>query len=93
MAQTLKNLPAMLETWVPSLGGEDSLEEDSVLSLPRVWIQSLIGELRSYKLCGMTQPKHTHTHTHRLGSQNSYTVGQHINYVDLFGEQLVKKYF
>ena len=27
MAQTLKNLPALQEAWVPSLGGEDPLEE------------------------------------------------------------------
>ena len=27
MAQTLKNLPAMWETWVRSLGWEDPLEE------------------------------------------------------------------
>ena len=27
MAQTVKNLPAMKETWVRSLGGEDPLEE------------------------------------------------------------------
>ena len=27
MAQTLKNLPAVLETWVQSLGWEDGLEE------------------------------------------------------------------
>ena len=27
MAQTVKNLPAMQETWVQSLGGEDSLEK------------------------------------------------------------------
>ena len=27
MAQTLKNLPAMLGTWVQSLGWEDSLEK------------------------------------------------------------------
>ena len=27
MAQNVKNPPAMLETWVQSLGGEDSLEE------------------------------------------------------------------
>ena len=27
MAQTVKNLPAMQETWVQSLGWEDSLEE------------------------------------------------------------------
>ena len=25
--QTVKNLPAMQETWVPSLGGEDPLKE------------------------------------------------------------------
>ena len=27
MAHTVKNLLAMQETWVPSLGGEDPLEE------------------------------------------------------------------
>ena len=27
MAQMVKNLPAMWETWVPSLGREDPLEE------------------------------------------------------------------
>ena len=27
MAQSIKNLPAMQETWVQSLGGEDPLEE------------------------------------------------------------------
>ena len=27
MAQTVKNLPAMQETWVPSLGLEDPLEK------------------------------------------------------------------
>ena len=29
MAQKVKNLPAMQDTWVPSLGGEDSLEEEN----------------------------------------------------------------
>ena len=28
MAQTVKNLPAMQETWVRSLGSEDLLEKD-----------------------------------------------------------------
>ena len=28
VAQTIKNLPAMWETWVPSLGREDPLEEE-----------------------------------------------------------------
>ena len=27
MVQTVKNLPLIQETWVPSLGGEDPLEE------------------------------------------------------------------
>ena len=30
VAQTGKNLPAMQETWIQSLGWEDSLEEDMV---------------------------------------------------------------
>ena len=28
VAQMVKNLPAMLETWVQSLGGEDALEKE-----------------------------------------------------------------
>ena len=31
MTQTVKNLPAMQETWVPSLGWEDPLEEEMVI--------------------------------------------------------------
>ena len=30
MAQLVKNLPAMEETWVPSLGREDPLEKEMV---------------------------------------------------------------
>ena len=30
MAQLVKNLPAMWETWVPSLGREDPLEKGKV---------------------------------------------------------------
>ena len=29
MAQRLKRLPGMWETWVPSLGGEDPLEKEN----------------------------------------------------------------
>ena len=28
VVQTVKNLPTMQETWVPSLGGEDGLEKE-----------------------------------------------------------------
>ena len=31
MAQTIKNLPAMWETWVRSLGWEDLLEEEMAI--------------------------------------------------------------
>ena len=31
MTQTVKNLPAMQETWVPSLGREDPLEEEMAI--------------------------------------------------------------
>ena len=34
MAQMVKNLPAMQETWVQSLGQEDPLEEGMALFLP-----------------------------------------------------------
>ena len=33
VAQTINNLPAMQETWVRSLGGEDPLEEDMATQL------------------------------------------------------------
>ena len=44
MAQTVKNLPAMQETWVRSLGGEDSLEKEmathsSILALKIPWAE------------------------------------------------------
>ena len=47
MAQLVKNLPAMRETWVRSLGGEDPLEKgkaahSSVLAWRSPWtIQSM----------------------------------------------------
>ena len=38
MAQTVKNLPAVLETWVQSLGWEDRLEEGmAIYSSVLVW--------------------------------------------------------
>ena len=32
-------------------------------------VQSLVGELRSYKPCGMPPPKKNHTHTHKVGEK------------------------
>ena len=44
LALTVKNPPAVLETWVPSLGQEDSLEKDmathsSILAWEIQWTQ------------------------------------------------------
>ena len=44
MAQTVKNLPAMRETWAPSLGGEDPLQKgetthSSVLAWRTPWAE------------------------------------------------------
>ena len=48
MAQTVKNLPAMQETWVRSLGWEDPLEEgiathSSILARKSQGQRSLVG--------------------------------------------------
>ena len=44
MSQTVKNLPAMQETWVQSLGGEDPLEKEmatysSILAWRILWTE------------------------------------------------------
>ena len=44
MAQKVKNLPAVRETWVPSLGGEDPLEKgmathSSILAWEDPWTE------------------------------------------------------
>ena len=48
MAQIVKRLPAMQETWVQSLGGEDPLEKEmatqsSILAWKIPWMRSLLG--------------------------------------------------
>ena len=48
VAQLVKNLPAVQETWVPSPGWEDPLEEGSILAwrIPtdrRVWRPTVMG--------------------------------------------------
>ena len=44
LVQTVKNLPAMRETWIRSLGGEDSLEKEmathsSILAWGIPWME------------------------------------------------------
>ena len=56
MAQTVKNLPAMRETWVRSLGWEDPLEEDTATrSSILAWRIPMDREDRQATLHGVTK--------------------------------------
>ena len=61
VAQTIKNLPAMWETWVPSLGREDPLDKEmathsSVLSWRIPWTEKPVNySPRGHKELDMTE--------------------------------------
>ena len=58
MAQTVKNLPAMQETWVWSPGWEDPLEKEMAIHGQR----SLVGySSQCHKELDTTEQLHTHT--------------------------------
>ena len=66
MAQTVKNLPAMQETWVQSLGQEDPLEKgmathSSILAWRTPWTEEP-GGLQSIELQSQTRLKRLSTH-------------------------------
>ena len=70
VAQTIKNVPAMQETWVWSLGREDPLEEgmathSSILAWRIPWTEEP-GRLQSMKLQRVGHDWATNTHTHTL---------------------------
>ena len=74
VAQTVKNLPAMQETWVWSSGQEDPLEKDvaahsSILAWENPWAEKAGGHSpRGREESGTTEwLTHTHTHTHTHG--------------------------
>ena len=70
MAQRLKHLPAMWETWVQSLGREDPLEKEmathsSVLAWRIPWTEELGGlQSTGRKESDMTERLHFHFHFH-----------------------------
>ena len=75
MAQTLKNPPAMQETWVQHMGWEDALEKGMATNpTPVFWPGEFHGQRSlagyspwSHKELYMTEGlTHTHTHTHTL---------------------------
>ena len=71
VAKTVKNLPAMQETWVQSLGWEDLLEKgmtthSSILAWRIPWTE-VPGMLQSMGSHTTEQLTHTHTHQDILG--------------------------
>ena len=70
MAQRLKHLPVMWETWVGSLGGEDPLEKEmathsSILAWRIPWTEELGGlQSTGCKESDKTEQLHFHFHFH-----------------------------
>ena len=68
VAQRLKRLPAMWETWVPSLGWEDPLEKEmathsSILAWRIPWMEELGGlQSMGHKESETTERLHFHFH-------------------------------
>ena len=68
VAQRLKRLPAMWETWVPSLGREDPLEKEmathsSILAWRIPWMEELGGlQSMGHKESDTTERLHFHFH-------------------------------
>ena len=79
MAQRLKRLPAMWETWVRSLGQEDPLEKkmatySSILAWEIPWTEEPAG----YSPWGCKESDmNEHTHTH-LAKNNDTCINFHI---------------
>ena len=77
VAQMVKNLPVMRETWVQSLGQEDPLEKgmtlhSSILAWRLPWTEEP-GGLQSMGLLKSwirLRDSHTHTHTHTQSRVN-----------------------
>ena len=71
VAQTIKNLPAVQETWVQSLGQEDPLEKgmatySNMLAWRIPWTEEsgVLQSMRSQRV-GHNWATNTHTHIHR----------------------------
>ena len=86
MPQLVKNLPALWDTWVQSLGWEDPLEKEmaahsSIVAWKIPWTDEP-GELQSMGLQRVRHDwatntyTHTHTHTHTRARARSHTPSQ-----------------
>ena len=76
MTQLVKNQPAMLETWLQSLGWEDPLEkaEQPTRLLPGESMDTAVHGVAELDTTGrLSAYTHTHTHTLTLMQINSCT--------------------
>ena len=70
MTQIIKNLPAVQETWVRSLGQKDPLEDEMTThSSTLAWRIPWTGDWRAKSM-----GSHTHTHTHTCCAVLSHSV-------------------
>ena len=79
VVQIVKNLSAIQETWVESLGWEDSLEKE-MAPTPVFFPEKSYGQRSlvgyspwGHKESDMTERVHTYTHTHTHTQKLSYT--------------------
>ena len=64
VAQRVKHLPAMLETWVRPLGGEDPLEKEMAThSSILAWKTPWMGKLGRLQSMGLQRVRHDFTFT------------------------------
>ena len=95
----VKNPPAMQETWVQSLGQENSLEEgmathSSILAWRIPWTEEpgrlwSIGSQRVGQLKHLSTHTHTHTHTHTQSNNLLHFMSTLINSMVLLFLSLV----
>ena len=76
MAQTVKRLPAMLETWVQSLGWGEPLEKGMAIHsiMDRgAWRATVHRVAKSWTQLSDFTLSHTHTHTHTCTPQQNHS--------------------
>ena len=100
VAQTVKNLPAMWETWVQPLGWEDSLDEGMATQLQDSCLENPHGQriLVGYSPWGSQRVRHDWTikHTHTTSTYGEWmgagaeSHGQRFNYSCVYSGILIK---
>ena len=83
MALLVKNLPAMRETWIRSLGWEDPLEKSYPLSKP-FWLREFHGLYKSMGLQRLPTPLFWPREFHGLHSPWGHKESDMVGYIFIF---------